>query len=53
MSKQVFVIYYSMYGHVHTLAKHICKGLEKSGGWNFIQKKKFFFYLKFGSIKSF
>jgi hypothetical protein len=28
----VFVIYYSEYGHVLTLAREICKGLEKAGG---------------------
>jgi NAD(P)H dehydrogenase (quinone) len=26
----VFVVYYSMYGHVHQLAKHVFKGLEKT-----------------------
>jgi hypothetical protein len=30
--KTVFVIYYSEYGHVLTLAREICKGLEKAGG---------------------
>ena len=29
--KTVFVIYYSMYGHVQALAREICKGLEKAG----------------------
>jgi flavorubredoxin len=33
--KTVFVIYYSMYGHVQTLAREICKGLEKAGGMNY------------------
>lgn len=30
--KTVFVVYYSMYGHLQSLAREICKGLEKSGG---------------------
>ena len=30
--KTVYVIYYSMYGHVEALAREICKGLEKAGG---------------------
>lgn len=30
--KVVYVIYYSMYGHVQTLGREICKGLEKAGG---------------------
>ena len=29
--KTVFVIYYSMYGHVGTLARQVCKGVEKAG----------------------
>lgn len=29
--KIVFVVYYSMYGHVYEMAKAICIGLEKSG----------------------
>jgi NAD(P)H dehydrogenase (quinone) len=29
--KVVYVVYYSMYGHVQTLARSVCKGLEKSG----------------------
>ncbi|CAF1028756.1 unnamed protein product [Brachionus calyciflorus] len=29
--KTVFVIYYSMYGHVQALAREVCKGLEKAG----------------------
>lgn len=31
--KTVYVIYYSMYGHVQALAREICKGLEKAGGF--------------------
>ena len=30
--KTVFVVYYSMYGHVEKLAREICKGLERAGG---------------------
>ena len=30
--KTVFVIYYSMYGHIQKMAREVCKGLEKSGG---------------------
>jgi flavorubredoxin len=30
--KVVFVVYYSMYGHLQSLAREICLGLEKSGG---------------------
>jgi hypothetical protein len=31
--KTVYVVYYSMYGHIQTLAKEgIYKGLEQSGG---------------------
>ena len=30
--KVVYVFYYSMYGHVSTLAKQIMTGLEKAGG---------------------
>ena len=30
--KTVFVIYYSMYGHIDKLAREACKGLEKAGG---------------------
>ena len=30
--KTVFVIYYSMFGHVQKLAIEVCKGLEKAGG---------------------
>lgn len=29
--KTVFVIYYSLYGHIDKLAREVCKGLEKSG----------------------
>jgi NAD(P)H dehydrogenase (quinone) len=29
--KTVLVIYYSMYGHVQTLAREVCKGLEQAG----------------------
>ena len=29
--KNVFVIYYSIYGHVYEMAKAVCIGLEKSG----------------------
>ena len=29
--KSVYVIYYSEYGHVLTLAREVCKGLERSG----------------------
>lgn len=29
--KTVFVIYYSIYGHVFEMAKAVCSGLEKSG----------------------
>jgi NAD(P)H dehydrogenase (quinone) len=29
--KTVFVIYYSLYGHVEKLARQICKGLERAG----------------------
>ena len=31
--KTVYVVYYSMYGHIQTLAREVCKGLERSGGW--------------------
>ena len=34
-AKTVFVIYYSMYGHVDKLSREICKGLEKAGGNEF------------------
>lgn len=30
--KKVFVVYYSMYGHMYALAREICIGLEKAGG---------------------
>ena len=30
--KVVYVVYYSMYGHLLTLAKEVVSGLEKSGG---------------------
>jgi hypothetical protein len=30
--KTVYVIYYSMYGHIQTLAREVVKGLERSGG---------------------
>jgi len=30
--KVVYVVYYSMYGHLQSLAREICLGLEKSGG---------------------
>ncbi len=30
--KTVFVIYYSMYGHIEALARAEMKGLEKAGG---------------------
>jgi hypothetical protein len=30
--KKVFVIYYSMYGHVQTLARQQMKGLLRAGG---------------------
>ena len=33
--KTVFVIYYSMYGHVQQLAREVCKGLEKAGGMDY------------------
>lgn len=29
--KNVFVVYYSMYGHVQAMAREVCKGLEKAG----------------------
>lgn len=29
--KNVYVVYYSMYGHIATMAREICKGLEKAG----------------------
>ena len=31
-TKTVFVVYYSMYGHIEEMAVHIIKGLEKAGG---------------------
>ena len=32
MSKpKIYVIYYSTYGHIEKLARHVLKGLEKSG----------------------
>ena len=31
MTKTVYVIYYSTYGHVKTMAHEVVKGLEKSG----------------------
>ena len=34
--KTVYVIYYSMYGHIQALARAQVKGLERAGG-----KKKF------------
>lgn len=34
--KNVFVIYYSTYGHVQALAREVCKGLEKAGGIHFL-----------------
>ena len=30
--KSVFVVYYSMYGHVQTLAREVAKGVELAGG---------------------
>lgn len=30
--KTVYVIYYSMYGHIEKLARHEIVGLEKAGG---------------------
>ena len=30
--KMVYVVYYSMYGHVQTLARSVVAGVEKSGG---------------------
>ena len=30
--KTVYVIYYSMYGHIEALARAEMKGLEKAGG---------------------
>ena len=30
--KTVYVVYYSMYGHIEKLARHQLKGLEKAGG---------------------
>jgi flavorubredoxin len=34
--RTVYVIYYSMYGHIEHMARSVCKGLEKAGG----KKKK-------------
>ena len=39
--KTVYVIYYSLYGHVQTLARAECKGLERAGGNN-IEPLKFY-----------
>ena len=30
--KRVYVIYYSMYGHIYKMAKSIVAGLERAGG---------------------
>jgi flavorubredoxin len=30
--KLVYVVYYSMYGHVQTLAREVAKGVELAGG---------------------
>jgi flavodoxin len=40
--KTVFVVYYSMYGHVDKLAREISKGLEKAGG-KLVKNKKLIF----------
>jgi len=37
--KNVYVVYYSMYGHIATMAREICKGLEKAGGFYFVSKE--------------
>jgi hypothetical protein len=31
-TKSVYVVYYSMYGHVLQLAREVVKGLERAGG---------------------
>lgn len=30
--KLVYVVYYSMYGHVSTLARQVASGVEQAGG---------------------
>jgi flavorubredoxin len=30
--KTVYVIYYSMYGHISAMARSVARGLEKAGG---------------------
>ena len=37
--KTVVVVYYSMYGHVQALAKEVCKGLQRSGGFHYTKEK--------------
>ena len=51
--KVVYIVYYSMYGHVLTMAKQIAKGLESAGGiyyndycYSFDILKKYFLKLK-------
>ena len=31
--KLVYIIYYSMYGHVQTMAREVTKGVELAGGF--------------------
>ncbi len=40
--KVVYVVYYSMYGHVLTMAKQIAKGLESAGGVQFFYLEIYF-----------
>ena len=39
--KVVYVVYYSMYGHIQQLARRIMVGLENAGGYIYLN---FYFY---------
>ena len=41
--KKVIVVYYSMYGHIKTLAKEVVKGLERAGGFNIFKIKTYLY----------
>ena len=41
--KVVYVVYYSMHGHVSTMAKQIMVGLDKAGGIKFFLKYYFYY----------
>lgn len=45
-TKTVFVVYYSTFGHVEVLARQICIGLEKAGGFFPFRKNLFYFKIK-------